>query len=173
MQITKPTSAPCERSGKKCGVKRSANRGKSRRRKNASGMKNAKRSANLNVRKTTKTGPEERKLMNSGALIVSANAKSNELSTSSENESGTKDMSDEDEKIGSDIEGGTATATAVELEIETVSVIALRPIALTVVYHLGHGIQNTTSHLRLMLPLLCCRPLWMRSHLKRLLCKCF
>lgn len=91
--------------------------------------------------------------MNRGVLIVNANVKSNEFSTSSENESEMKDMSDEGEKIGSDTEAGTATA--VEPEIETVSVIALRPIALTVAYPLGPGIQNTTSRLRRMLPLLC------------------
>lgn len=91
--------------------------------------------------------------MNRGELIVNANAKSNEFSTSSENESERKDMSDEGGKIESDIEAGTATA--VEPEIETVSVIALRPIALIVAYHLGPGIQNTTSHLPRMLPLLC------------------
>lgn len=91
--------------------------------------------------------------MNRGELIVNVNAKSNEFSTSSENESETKDMSDEGEKIGSDIEAGTATA--VELEIETVSVIALRPIVLTVAYPLGPVTQNTTSHLHRMLLLLC------------------
>ena len=91
--------------------------------------------------------------MNKGALIVNANVKSNEFSTSSENESEMKDMSAEGEKIGSDTEAGTATA--VEPKIETVSVIALRPIALTVAYPLGPGIQNTTNRLRRMLPLLC------------------
>lgn len=91
--------------------------------------------------------------MNRGAPIVNANAKSNEFSTSSESESEMKDMSDEGEKIGSDTEAGIATA--VEPEIESVSMIALRPIALTVAYPLGHGIQNTTSRLRQMLPLLC------------------
>ena len=104
--------------------------------------------------------------MNRGELIGNANAKSNEFSTSSESESERKDTSDEGVKIGSDIEAGTVTA--VELEIETVSVIAL-----TVGYHLGPGIQNTTSHLHRMFPLLCYRLLWMRSHSRRLLCKCY
>jgi hypothetical protein len=153
MQITKPTSAPSGRSGKKCGARRSANRGRSRKRKYGSGMKNARRSVNSNVRKMRKTGPDERKLMNRGELIVNANAKSSGFSTSSENESGMKDMSGEGEKIGSDIEAGIVTA--VELETETVSVIALRPIALTVAYPLAPGIQNMRSYLRLMLPLLC------------------
>ncbi|MBZ6375946.1 MAG: hypothetical protein LBE67_13385 [Kocuria palustris] len=155
MQITKPTLAPSGRSGKKCGARRSANRGRSRKRKNVSGMKNARRSVNSNDRKMRKTGPDERKLMSRGELIVNANAKSSGFLMSSENENGMKDMSDAGEKIGSDIEAGTATVTAVELETETVSVIALRPIVLTVAYPLGPGIQNMRSHLRLMLPLLC------------------
>ena len=91
--------------------------------------------------------------MNRGAPIVNANAKSNGYSTSSENESEMKGMSDEGEKTGSDTEAGTVTA--VEPEIEIVSVTALRPIALTVAYPPGPGIQNTTSRLRRMLPLLC------------------
>jgi hypothetical protein len=170
MQITKLTFASDGRSGKKCGAKRNANRERPRKRRSASRMKNAERSANLSARRKRKSEPEERKLMNSVGLSVNANVKSNEPLTNSENGNAMRDTSDEGERKGSDTEAGIVTA--VELGIEIATAIALQPTGLIVACLLGLEILNTTNHLLLMLPRLFQRLQSMRSHWKRLLCKC-
>jgi hypothetical protein len=151
-------------SARRYGAKKCANRKNSRMNKSVSRKKNNGRSVNQSDRGKRKRGQGGKRLMTNDGPNVSACVRNNGHSTSNAIESERSDMNEEDERI----EIGIATG------IVTVSAIAPPLIGPIVDYPLAAGTRNERNPLRPKTqPLRQYSLLWMKSHWKRLHCKCY